>query len=200
MSLIEIHVYQNFIDEKVADVESKVSRLQELYDLLSNLGVDAISMNDLKSVVENAGSSSFATQLKGLVSRGKNLSIGGVQIDSSIIVLDPNKVREIQLTANKLDPGRRIHYQFYTITDDVVATIENIEDEFKESCTVYGTAKTQEVLDDIDALCISINSILSKIGGIHPQHPLLPIDTWVSWDSVTKQYSPIIHNIARHVK
>ncbi len=188
---------QAAIDLRIADIQAKAQSLQAIYSDLKTLGVTTPTLADIKSL---QGNQTNLEQLKALVMRGKTLTVSGVAIGAAAIVLDDSLVNSIKSKVGQL---KEVIYQFYEIVENEeeeleVAVIEDVEGEIEEGYITYGSELAAEIVEDVTALCVDINAILSKINP-DSHSPMRSPEQWLEWNPVTKRFTVDRFEIARRV-
>lgn len=203
MALVEIYVDQQKIDQRLAEIESKVTPLQAIYDELKEIGVTAPTLADIKSL---QGNHVTEATLKTLVLRDKNLTVGGFQIGAEAVRLNPTLVSSLIARLKALSD---VEYPFYVISEILedeeptgeyeVTTVADLADLIKPEATIMGTELAGEVVEDVMDLAVGINAILAKIKpGVHS--PMRSPEHWLKYNIDTQTFSVDFAAIAYFVK
>jgi hypothetical protein len=199
MSKVKIHCYETVAKNKLESVQSYTQRLQVIHDAIIKFGAVDLSIKEIESVVNAESDRDGFGCIREAILKDKVLQIAGLQIDPSSIKLPEQKIIALVREARKVDPGRNMQWRFYSVESGKLIVLPTAKESINESCTVYGSDKSKQVIEEVEKLCKQINKIGEALDA-NTYSPLRSPETWVEWNVDTKKYEPAIIRLATHVK
>lgn len=195
MALVQIHKDTAAINAEVAKIEAKLPTLNAIRADLVSLGVTTPTLADIRTL-HAMGNYLNETHLKPMSARGKSLTISGLTIDISFIVLDAALVASIK---SKLNTLSRVVWDHYEIVGGAVVVVDDLEAQIEPGYITMGTDLAAEVIEDAEAVVTSLNAALAKIEVDNNAHPMRFLDNWFYWNPDTQRYAVDFISIGKHV-
>ncbi len=159
------------LTQALSKIDSFISTIQSIYNGLTELGAESVSLDDIKGLVDTP----FIRDIKVFVFGGNTVTVGGLQINVDAIEIDMSIAQNVIAKLKSLQ-GKEIDFDHYEVDEDEIVRGEDVEADITPLHTVYGSELAAEVIEDVEELCDQLNAIYAKIlaptGAGLAYHPL----------------------------